>query len=694
MRRFPLEKVRNIGLAAHIDAGKTTTTERILYYTGRTHRIGNVDDGNTITDFMEQERERGITIQSAAVSCDWKNHRINIIDTPGHVDFTAEVERALRVLDGAVIIFCAVGGVEPQSETVWRQAEKYNVPRIAYVNKMDRIGANFYNVLDEMKKKLGANPVAIELPIGAEDSFIGVIHLLDQKAYYYDVDPDGRQFREAAIDELDDELKSLYEEWREKMIEQIVETDEELMDKYLGGEEITTEELRRALRAATIKRELVPVLCGSSFKNKGVQMLLDAIIEFLPSPLDIPPVRGWNPDTNEELIRETDPEAPLAALAFKIMVDPYVGKLTFVRVYSGVIKSGSYVYNANKRRKERVSRILRMFADRREQLEEVSAGDVVALVGLKDTKTGETLSDENQPVVLESMDFPEPVISMAIEPKSKSDEEKMSQVLQKLMEEDPTFKVKVDHETGQTIIAGMGELHLEIMVDRMKREFGLEVNVGKPQVAYRETITKPVKVEGRYIRQSGGRGQYGHVWIEMEPLEDKHFEFVDKIVGGVIPKEYIPSVEAGIREAMENGAIFGYPATGIKVTLFDGSYHEVDSSDMAFRIAASIAFKEGMKKGGPVLLEPIMKIEIVVPEEFLGDVMGDFNSRRGKVEGLEKRAGAQVIKGYVPLAEMFGYATNLRSLTQGRGTYTMEFSHYDVVPPNVMEKLGIKPKGE
>ncbi len=694
MRRFPLEKVRNIGLAAHIDAGKTTTTERILYYTGRTHRIGNVDDGNTITDFMEQERERGITIQSAAVSCDWKNHRINIIDTPGHVDFTAEVERALRVLDGAVIIFCAVGGVEPQSETVWRQAEKYNVPRIAYVNKMDRIGANFYNVLDEMKKKLGANPVAIELPIGAEDSFIGVIHLLDQKAYYYDVDPDGRQFREAAIDELDDELKSLYEEWREKMIEQIVETDEELMDKYLGGEEITTEELRRALRAATIKRELVPVLCGSSFKNKGVQMLLDAIIEFLPSPLDIPPVKGWNPDTNEELIRETDPEAPLAALAFKIMVDPYVGKLTFVRVYSGVIKSGSYVYNANKRRKERVSRILRMFADRREQLEEVSAGDVVALVGLKDTKTGETLSDENQPVVLESMDFPEPVISMAIEPKSKSDEEKMSQVLQKLMEEDPTFKVKVDHETGQTIIAGMGELHLEIMVDRMKREFGLEVNVGKPQVAYRETITKPVKVEGRYIRQSGGRGQYGHVWIEMEPLEDKHFEFVDKIVGGVIPKEYIPSVEAGIREAMENGAIFGYPATGIKVTLFDGSYHEVDSSDMAFRIAASIAFKEGMKKGGPVLLEPIMKIEIVVPEEFLGDVMGDFNSRRGKVEGLEKRAGAQVIKGYVPLAEMFGYATNLRSLTQGRGTYTMEFSHYDVVPPNVMEKLGIKPKGE
>lgn len=683
-RQFPLEKTRNIGIMAHIDAGKTTTTERILFYTGKVHKLGEVHEGTATMDWMEQEQERGITITSAATTCEWKGHRINIIDTPGHVDFTVEVERSLRVLDGAIAVFCAKGGVEPQSETVWRQADKYRVPRIAYVNKMDIMGANFFNVIDMMKERLGANPVAIQVPIGKEDTFKGIVDLLTMKAIIY-VDDLGKVSQET---EIPDEVKDIAEEYRIKLLEAVAETDEDIMMKYLEGEEITVEELKAAIRKATINMQMTPVLCGSSYRNKGVQPLLDAVVDYLPSPVDIAAVKGFSPDTGEEIERKTSEDEPFCALAFKIMSDPYVGKLTFLRVYSGVLHAGSYVYNSTKNKKERVGRLLHMHANHREDVDAVYAGDICAAIGLSNTTTGDTLCDENHPIVLESMEFPEPVIQVAIEPKTKADQEKMGIALQRLAEEDPTFKVSTNHETGQTLIAGMGELHLEIIVDRMKREFKVEVNVGKPQVAYKETIKKSVKVEGKYIRQSGGRGQYGHVWLELEPLErGAGYEFVNKIVGGVIPKEFIPSVDAGVQEAMQSGVLAGYPVVDVRVTLFDGSYHEVDSSDMAFRIAAAQAFREGMKKADPVLLEPIMKVEVVVPEEYMGDVMGDINSRRGRIEGMELRGNAQVIRAYVPLAEMFGYATDLRSKTQGRGTYTMQFDHYEEVPKNIADKI-------
>jgi len=683
-RKFPLEKTRNIGIMAHIDAGKTTTTERILFYTGKVHKLGEVHEGTATMDWMEQEQERGITITSAATTCEWKGHRINIIDTPGHVDFTVEVERSLRVLDGAIAVFCAKGGVEPQSETVWRQADKYRVPRIAYVNKMDIMGANFFNVIDMMKERLGANPVAIQVPIGKEDTFKGIVDLLTMKAIIY-VDDLGKVSQET---EIPDEVKGIAEEYRIKLLEAVAETDEDIMMKYLEGEEITVEELKAAIRKATINMQMTPVLCGSSYRNKGVQPLLDAVVDYLPSPVDIAAVKGFSPDTGEEIERKTSEDEPFCALAFKIMSDPYVGKLTFLRVYSGVLHAGSYVYNSTKNKKERVGRLLHMHANHREDVDAVYAGDICAAIGLSNTTTGDTLCDENHPIVLESMEFPEPVIQVAIEPKTKADQEKMGIALQRLSEEDPTFKVSTNHETGQTLIAGMGELHLEIIVDRMKREFKVEVNVGKPQVAYKETIKKSVKVEGKYIRQSGGRGQYGHVWLELEPLErGAGYEFVNKIVGGVIPKEFIPSVDAGVQEAMQSGVLAGYPVVDVRVTLFDGSYHEVDSSDMAFRIAAAQAFREGMKKADPVLLEPIMKVEVVVPEEYMGDVMGDINSRRGRIEGMELRGNAQVIRAYVPLAEMFGYATDLRSKTQGRGTYTMQFDHYEEVPKNIADKI-------
>ncbi|ADQ04231.1 translation elongation factor G [Caldicellulosiruptor owensensis OL] len=683
-RQFPLEKTRNIGIMAHIDAGKTTTTERILFYTGKVHKMGEVHEGTATMDWMEQEQERGITITSAATTCEWKGHRINIIDTPGHVDFTVEVERSLRVLDGAIAVFCAKGGVEPQSETVWRQADKYRVPRIAYVNKMDIMGANFFNVIEMMKERLGANPVAIQIPIGKEDTFRGIVDLLTMKAIIY-VDDLGKVSQET---EIPDDTKDIAEEYRIKLLEAVAETDEDIMMKYLEGEEITVEELKKAIRKATINMQMTPVLCGSSYRNKGVQPLLDAVVDYLPSPVDIAAVKGFSPDTGEEIERKTSEDEPFCALAFKIMSDPYVGKLTFLRVYSGVLHAGSYVYNSTKNKKERVGRLLHMHANHREDVDAVYAGDICAAIGLSNTTTGDTLCDENHPIVLESMEFPEPVIQVAIEPKTKADQEKMGIALQRLSEEDPTFKVSTNHETGQTLIAGMGELHLEIIVDRMKREFKVEVNVGKPQVAYKETIKKSVKVEGKYIRQSGGRGQYGHVWLELEPLErGAGYEFVNKIVGGVIPKEFIPSVDAGVQEAMQSGVLAGYPVVDVRVTLFDGSYHEVDSSDMAFRIAAAQAFREGMKKADPVLLEPIMKVEVVVPEEYMGDVMGDINSRRGRIEGMELRGNAQVIRAYVPLAEMFGYATDLRSKTQGRGTYTMQFDHYEEVPKNIADKI-------
>lgn len=683
-RQFPLEKTRNIGIMAHIDAGKTTTTERILFYTGKVHKLGEVHEGTATMDWMEQEQERGITITSAATTCEWKGHRINIIDTPGHVDFTVEVERSLRVLDGAIAVFCAKGGVEPQSETVWRQADKYRVPRIAYVNKMDIMGANFFNVIEMMKERLGANPVAIQVPIGKEDTFRGIVDLLTMKAIIY-VDDLGKVSQET---EIPDDTKDIAEEYRIKLLEAVAETDEDIMMKYLEGEEITVEELKKAIRKATINMQMTPVLCGSSYRNKGVQPLLDAVVDYLPSPVDIAAVKGFSPDTGEEIERKTSEDEPFCALAFKIMSDPYVGKLTFLRVYSGVLHAGSYVYNSTKNKKERVGRLLHMHANHREDVDAVYAGDICAAIGLSNTTTGDTLCDENHPIVLESMEFPEPVIQVAIEPKTKADQEKMGIALQRLSEEDPTFKVSTNHETGQTLIAGMGELHLEIIVDRMKREFKVEVNVGKPQVAYKETIKKSVKVEGKYIRQSGGRGQYGHVWLELEPLErGAGYEFVNKIVGGVIPKEFIPSVDAGVQEAMQSGVLAGYPVVDVRVTLFDGSYHEVDSSDMAFRIAAAQAFREGMKKADPVLLEPIMKVEVVVPEEYMGDVMGDINSRRGRIEGMELRGNAQVIRAYVPLAEMFGYATDLRSKTQGRGTYTMQFDHYEEVPKNIADKI-------
>lgn len=692
MERVPLEKTRNIGIMAHIDAGKTTTTERILYYTGVTYKIGEVHEGTAVMDWMVQEQERGITITSAATTCFWKDHRINIIDTPGHVDFTIEVERSLRVLDGAVAVFDAVAGVEPQSETVWRQANKYGVPRIAFMNKMDRVGADFFMSVKTMVDRLGANPVPIQIPIGAEDKFRGPIDLVRGKAIYFDDETLGAKYVE---DEIPQEFLPKAREYREKMLEALADVDENIMEKFLGGEEITEEEIKRAIRKGTIEMRITPVLCGSAFKNKGVQMLLDAIVDYLPSPLDIPPVRGTNPSDGSEIERKASPDEPFAALAFKIMTDPYVGQLTFIRVYSGVLSAGSYVYNSTKDTKERIGRLLRMHANKREEIKEVAAGDIAAAVGLKNTLTGDTLCDEKAPIILEAIEFPEPVISVAIEPKTKADQEKLSQSLAKLAQEDPSFRVSFDEETGQTIIAGMGELHLEIIVDRLLREFKVSANVGKPQVAYKETIRAAAKAEGKFVRQSGGRGQYGHVVIEIEPAETgKGFEFVNKIVGGTIPREYIPAVEKGIKEALDSGVLAGYPVVDVKATLFDGSYHEVDSSEMAFKIAGSMAFKEAAKKAKPVLLEPIMSVEVVTPEEYMGDVMGDLNARRGKIQSMEKRGNSQVIRAEVPLSEMFGYATDLRSKTQGRATYTMQFSRYEEVPKNISDAIIAKVKGE
>jgi len=683
-RIVPIEKVRNIGFMAHIDAGKTTTTERVLYYTGISHRLGEVHEGTAIMDFMEQERERGITITSAATTCFWKGHRINIIDTPGHVDFTVEVERSLRVLDGAIIIFCAVGGVEPQSETVWRQADKYKVPRLAFINKMDRIGADFEGCIKMIADRLQANPIPIQIPLGREEKFRGVIDLIKMKAIVFDEETRGAKYEYISIPE---EFLSEAEQYREKMLEVLAELDDELMEKYLEGKKIPEADIQRVLRCNTIGLKIIPVLCGSAFKNKGIQPLLDAIVDYLPSPIDIPPIKGKNLKGEEEERIASD-EAPLSALAFKLMTDPYVGHLTFLRIYSGHLKTGDTVFNATKGVKEKIGRLLKMHANKREEISEAYAGDIVAAVGLKHTTTGDTLCDERAPILLESIEVPEPVISVAIEPKTKDDQDKLSTALHKISIEDPSFQVKYEEETGETIISGMGELHLEIIVDRLRREFKVNVNVGRPQVAYRETITKPVKVEGRFIKQTGGRGQYGHVWLEIEPLSPgKGFEFVNAITGGIIPKEYIPAVERGVKEAMERGVIAGYPVTDIRVKLIDGSYHEVDSSDMAFAIAASMAFKEGVKKGGPVLLEPIMFLEVIVPEAYVGDVMGDITARRGKIIGIETRKNIQVIRAHVPLAEMFGYATTLRSTTQGRATYTMQFSHYEPVPVKIAENV-------
>ncbi len=683
-RQFPLEKTRNIGIMAHIDAGKTTTTERVLYYTGRTYKIGETHEGTATMDWMEQEQERGITITSAATTAEWKGHKVNIIDTPGHVDFTVEVERSLRVLDGAVAVFCAKGGVEPQSETVWRQADKYKVPRIAYVNKMDIMGADFYRVVDMMKERLGANAVPIQLPIGSEDQFIGIVDLIIMKAYIYKDDLG----KEMEVVEIPADMQDKASEYREKLIEAVSEVNEDLMMKYLEGEEPTEQEIRDALRSGTIGVKLNPVVCGSSYKNKGVQLMLDAVVEFMPSPLDIPPIEGTTVDGEEKVVRHSDDKEPFSALAFKIMVDPFVGKLAFFRVYSGVIESGSYVYNSTKGKRERIGRIVQMHANHREELKEVYTGDIAAAVGLKDTTTGDTLCEENHPVILESMEFPEPVINVAIEPKTKAGQDKMGVALQKLAEEDPTFRTYTDPDTGQTIIAGMGELHLDIIVDRMMREYKVEANVGKPQVAYKETIRRKAQIEGKFVRQSGGKGQYGHVWLELEPKQPgEGFEFVNKIVGGVIPKEYIPAVQRGVEEATQNGVLGGYPVLDLKVTLYDGSYHEVDSSEMAFKIAGSMAFKDGMKKADPALLEPIMKVEVTVPEEYMGDVLGDINSRRGRVEGMEARNGAQVIRSFVPLSEMFGYATDLRSKTQGRAVYSMQMDHFEEVPKSIAEKI-------
>lgn len=683
-REFSLSNTRNIGIMAHIDAGKTTTTERMLFYTGRLHKMGEVHDGAATMDWMIQEQERGITITSAATTCHWKGHRINIIDTPGHVDFTVEVERSLRVLDGAVAVFCSVGGVEPQSETVWRQADKYGVPRIAYINKMDRVGADFTRGVNMIRERLGANPVPVQLPVGAEENFKGIIDLIKMKVYYY-LDDLGTRSEEKDVPE---DMLELAREYREKLVEAVAETNEELTNKYLEGEEITEEELIAGIRSATIDVKLIPVVCGSSFKNKGVQFLLDAIVNYLPAPTDIPSINGVHPETGEDEERHASDDEPFSALAFKIMSDPYVGKLAFFRIYSGVLKSGSYIYNETKDKKERIGRLLLMHANRREEVPEAYAGDIVAAVGLRGTSTGDTLSDEAHPIILESMHFPEPVIDVAIEPKTKADQDKMGAALGKLAEEDPTFRIHTDVDTGQTIISGMGELHLEIIIDRLLREFKVNANVGRPQVAYKETIRSAVKAEGKFVRQSGGRGQYGHCWLEVEPLEaGGGFEFVNKIVGGVVPKEYIPAVENGVREAMENGTIAGYPMLDIRVTIYDGSYHEVDSSEMAFKVAGSMAFKNASKKASPVLLEPVMKVEVVVPEEYMGDVIGDVNARRGRIEGMEPRSGVQVIRGFVPLAEMFGYATDLRSKTQGRGTYVMQFSHYEETPKSITDEI-------
>ncbi len=683
-RQYSLDNTRNIGIMAHIDAGKTTTTERILFYTGRVHKIGEVHEGAATMDWMEQEQERGITITSAATTAEWKGNRINIIDTPGHVDFTVEVERSLRVLDGSVTLFCAKGGVEPQSETVWRQADKYGVPRIAFVNKMDIMGADFYNCIQMMKDRLQANAVPIQLPIGKEDYFQGAVDLVTMKAYFYKDDL-GKVIEEGPIP---DDMKADVEKYRSILVEAVAEQDEELMMKYLEGEELTEEEIRAGIRKATIAVKIIPVACGSAYKNKGVQQLLDAVIDYMPSPLDIPPIRGVAMDGAEEIERPADDNGPFSALAFKIMADPYVGKLCFFRVYSGKLNSGSYVLNSTKNKRERIGRILQMHANHREEIDMVYSGDIAAAVGLKDTTTGDTLCEENSPVILESMEFPEPVISVAVEPKTKAGQEKMGIALQKLAEEDPTFRVHTDTETGQTIISGMGELHLEIIVDRMMREFKVEANVGNPQVSYKETIRKAVKAEGKFVRQSGGRGQYGHCVIELEPREPgSGYEFVNKIVGGAIPKEYIPAIDAGIQDAMNNGVLGGYQVVDVKITLVDGSYHEVDSSEMAFKIAGSMGFKEGCRKADPVLLEPIMRVDVQVPEEYMGDVMGDLNSRRGRIEGMEARSGAQSIRAHVPLSEMFGYATVLRSRTQGRGTFTMQTSHFEEVPKSIQESI-------
>ena len=689
-REFPLDKIRNIGIMAHIDAGKTTTTERILFYTGKTHKIGEVHDGAATMDWMVQEQERGITITSAATTCHWKGHSINIIDTPGHVDFTVEVERSLRVLDGSVAVFSAKGGVEPQSETVWRQAEEYNVPRIAYVNKMDTTGADFFNVIQMMKDRLGANAVAIQVPMGAEDSFVGLIDLVKMQAIIYG----DKLGKDEEFEPIPEEYVEEAQKYRQILLEAVAESDDDLMEKYLEGEDLTEEEIKGAIRKMTCQCKLFPVTCGSSYKNKGVQPLLDAIIDYMPSPLDVPAIKGTNPETGEEEERPSDDNAPFAALAFKIATDPYVGRLAFFRVYSGTLTAGSYVYNANKDKRERIGRILRMHSNHRTEIEEVFAGDIAAAVGLKDTGTGDTLCDDKAPIILESMVFPEPVISVAIEPKTKADQEKMGIALGKLAEEDPTFRVRTDPESSQTIISGMGELHLDIIVDRLKREFHVDCTVGNPQVAYRETIRKEVESQGKFVRQSGGKGQYGDCWLKLTPLQPgEGFKFENKIVGGAIPKEYIAPVEAGVKEAMENGVIAGYPMVDIGVTVFDGSYHEVDSSEMAFKIAGSMGFKNGALKANPVLLEPYMKVEVTIPEEYMGDVIGDLNSRRGRIEGMEARSGAQVITAYVPLSEMFGYATDLRSKTQGRGNYSMEVDHYEEVPKNIAEAIIAKNKG-
>lgn len=689
-REFPLEKTRNIGIMAHIDAGKTTTTERILFYTGRVHKIGETHEGAATMDWMEQEKERGITITSAATTCHWKGHRINIIDTPGHVDFTVEVERSLRVLDGSVAVFCAKGGVEPQSETVWRQADKYSVPRMAYVNKMDITGANFYNVVQMMKDRLGANAVPIQLPIGYEDTFEGMVDLIKMKAIVYG----DKLGKDEEFVEIPEDMKEKAEEYRQALVEAVAESDDDLMMKYLEGEELTEEEIMTGIRKQTIACKMTPVCCGSSYKNKGVQPLLDAIVAFMPAPTDIPHIKGVNPETGEEDERPSSDEEPFAALAFKIMTDPYVGKLAFFRVYSGTLESGSYVYNSTKGKRERIGRILQMHANHRKEIEKVYAGDIAAAVGLKDTTTGDTLCDEKAPIILESMVFPDPVISVAVEPKTKADQEKMGIALQKLAEEDPTFRVRTDPETAQTIISGMGELHLDIIVDRLLREFHVGCSVGNPQVAYRETIRKSVKAEGKFVRQSGGKGQYGHCWLELTPLEPgEGFKFDNKVVGGAIPKEYIGPVEAGVKEAMENGVVAGYPMVDVGVTVYDGSYHEVDSSEMAFKIAGSMGFRAGALKADPVILEPYMKVEVTVPEEYMGDVIGDLNSRRGRINSMEARNGAQVIDAFVPLSEMFGYATDLRSKTQGRGNYSMEVDHYEEVPRNIAEAIIAKNKG-
>jgi elongation factor G len=686
-----LDKIRNIGICAHIDAGKTTTTERLLYYTGETHRIGNVDEGNTVMDWMAQEKERGITITSAAITCYWKEHRINIIDTPGHVDFTIEVERSLRVLDGAVAVFDSVQGVEPQSETVWRQADRYNIPRIAYMNKMDRTGADFYASVQTMVDRLGARPVPIQIPIGKEGEFRGPIDLVEMKAYYFDDESLGAKY---VITDVPDDLKDLAVEYRDKMIEALSDCDDDLMEKYLNGQPISNELIKSALRKGTLTQKIVPVLCGSSFKNKGVQLLLDAVILLLPSPLDVPSVKGVSIVDGSEMIRKTDDSEPFSALAFKIMTDPFVGQLTYFRVYSGVLQAGSYVYNATRDSRERIGRILKMHADKREEIKEVYAGEIAAAVGLKGTLTGDTLCVEDKPILLEVMHFPEPVISMAIEPKTKADQERMGMALQKLTQEDPSLRVATDEETVQTIISGMGELHLEIIVDRLKREFRVEANVGKPQVAYRETIQGSAEAEGKYIKQTGGRGQYGHVWLKVESLEPgSGIQFFNKTVGGSIPKEYIPAVEKGVREAVTSGVLAGYQVVDIGITVFDGSYHDVDSNEMAFKIAGSMAVKEAQKRAKPVLLEPTMDLEVVIPEEYMGDVIGNLSSRRGKILGMKARGGAQVVTALVPLAEMFGYATELRSMTQGRGVFTMQFKQYDVIPKVTSDEIISKHQG-